>query len=189
MSANHTDESFSISTDRTTKWLLLNLIQLFCNQPASQLIQEGGGREDLHLHGNGVQEFRWIKALPLFCFFFFFSHLICYIPHLDPFQPTKSVQPAALDLNPESTGYVSQQQQEKLSKSEKEMDDIKSKREKNVINAAAELHSFLAALRWERSDGLFFCYIVCDWVGSAEREGLSTVLSTTPCACTWKGRV
>lgn len=28
MSANHTDESFSISTDRTTK-RLLNLIQLF----------------------------------------------------------------------------------------------------------------------------------------------------------------
>ena len=77
----------------------------FCNQPASQLSQ--GGREDLRLHRNGVQECRWIKAffffdsllffvaLLSFTFYFLFfpfsfARLICYIPHLDPFQPTKS---------------------------------------------------------------------------------------------------
>lgn len=104
MSASLTDQSFFVSTDRATR-RLLNLIQLFLfaiSQPAS--LVKGGGFTFTQEWSTGVpvdQSFFFFYSLLFFVallsfsfyFLFFpfsFARLICYIPHLDPFQPTKS---------------------------------------------------------------------------------------------------
>ena len=76
----------------------------FCNQPASQLSQGGRvyvytGMEYRSAGGSKLFFFfdslLFFVALLSFTFYFLFfpfsfARLICYIPHLDPFQPTKS---------------------------------------------------------------------------------------------------